>query len=137
MQKQMSEIQSTGFDGDFSRQQRSAAADWSIKIKASLMSVTKLSAGEGDHENFGPRRIGEREQSIARPRTRSPSVVGECSTLEIDERRLRHVVPEQHPERIWIGLAIPGFKGGERTDCIGNRCIAVAGRRRRKRSLSQ
>jgi len=55
---------------------------------ASLMSVTKLSAGEGDHENFGPRRIGEREQSIARPRTRSPSVVGECSTLEIDERRL-------------------------------------------------
>jgi hypothetical protein len=52
---------------------------------------------DGDHENFGPRRIGEREQSIARPRTRSPSVVGECSTLKIDERRLRHVVPEQHP----------------------------------------
>jgi hypothetical protein len=42
---------------------------------------------EGDHENFGQRRIGEREQSVVRRPTRIPSVVGKYFTLEIDERR--------------------------------------------------
>ncbi|MGO9630687.1 MAG: hypothetical protein ACLPXW_17065, partial [Xanthobacteraceae bacterium] len=40
---------------------------------------------------------------------------------EVDKGGLWHLVLEQHPERIWMGLAIPGFELGERVGNIGKR----------------
>src|SRR5205085_11788713 len=62
---------------------------------------------------------------------RSKSVA--CFASEIDTRRLRHVMLEQHPERLRVRLVVPFLETRQRIADVGRGFIFFRGREPRER----
>jgi len=85
-----------------------------LSSASELANIPKARANASTHKKHMP-------MPTYGQQTQNPVSDRRMVVSEVDKGGLWHLVLEQHPERIWMGLAIPGFELVERVENIGKR----------------